>query len=144
MIYLKIKKGKGFKMKNIIKSSVLLVILLVVFLLVTKESYNNTLPASSSENASVQYCIVAYTNPECYGGTCTATRSSDGAIFSMPYNSSVGGYYTGASGLGVGTYTIKVCCGNSSGIKVTQITNTPQVWCPVETVNLSGGQCIPD
>ncbi len=123
-------------MKNSVKVVSLFLFLVVVILTTVKISQNK--PVSETvEEVSYAYSIKVNTVPACYTGTCKAVRVSDGVVFNMPYEVSVGGYYTWAQGLGPGTYTIYVCCGGRSGTGTVTIPNNPTGYVQV-TINLTG------
>jgi len=123
-------------MKNTVKAISLLVLLVVAILGTAKVSFNKPITDDGDE-VSYVYAIRAFTSPACYTGTCTAIRTSDGAVYPMPYQVSMGGYYTYASGLGPGTYNIYVCCGGRSGSGTVTIPNQPQAYVDV-TISLAG------
>ena len=127
-------------MKKSVKLFLFVPFLLVIFFAVTQISYNNTNSYNTNSERSVPYSIQVFTNPECYNGSCTARRRSDGVIFGL---SSTGtSYYGSMVGLGPGIYDIKVCCGNKNGTGV--VTLTPPFDNQIITINLANGTCLHD
>lgn len=126
-----------------------LILLVSVFIICTLASFQNNhanTPIGIMQEDEVGHSIKAFSNPECSEGSAVAVRQSDGAIFPMSFRKDLGAFYTSASGLSPGTYTITVCCTSPSGpsyVGVGYVTLYSPPSHGVVTVTLTQGQCSP-
>jgi len=87
-------------MKYFLKSVLLVLPFITVSFLASIGEANTELPPA--------YSITVETKPACYGGTCHIQNNSTLAVYTATSTGS--SYFYNGSGLGPGTYTVRVCC----------------------------------